>query len=104
MSRVLDLAGLSPGVRVLDAGCGNGLYLRGLRERRARAMGCDLSWGMLRAVTHPALLNADVAALPVRDGAVDVVIAAHMLDLVPDRPAALRELRRVLVPGASAWR
>ena len=27
---VLDLAGLAPGMRVLDAGCGNGLYLRGL--------------------------------------------------------------------------
>jgi SAM-dependent methyltransferase len=55
--------------------------------------------GMLRAVCHPALLNADVGALPVRDGAVDVVLAAHLLDLVPDRAAALRELRRVLVPG-----
>lgn len=54
---------------------------------------------MLRAVSHPSLLNADVAALPVRDGAIDVVLAAHMLDLVPDRPSALRELRRVLAPG-----
>ena len=96
---VLGLAGLSPGMRALEAGCGNGLYLRGLRERRVRAAGCDLSLGMLRTVSHPALLNADVAALPVRDGAVDVVIAAHMLDLVTDRPAAIRELRRVLVPG-----
>ena len=96
---VLGLAGLTPGMRVLDAGCGNGLYLSGLRERRVRAAGCDLSLGMLRTVSHPSLLNADVAALPVREGAVDVVIAAHMLDLVPDRPSALRELRRVLVPG-----
>jgi SAM-dependent methyltransferase len=43
---VLGLAALSPGVRGLDAGCGNGLYLRGLRERRVRAAGCDLSPGM----------------------------------------------------------
>jgi SAM-dependent methyltransferase len=96
---VLGLAGLSPGMRVLDAGCGNGLYLRGLRQRRVRAAGCDRSLGMLRTVSHPALLNADVAALPVRDGAVDIVIAAHMLDLVTDPPAAIHELRRVLVPG-----
>jgi SAM-dependent methyltransferase len=96
---VLELAGLSPGVRVLDAGCGNGLYLRGLRERRVRAAGCDRSLRMLRTVSHPALLNGDVTELPVRDGAVDVVIAAHVLDLVTDRPAAIRELRRVLVPG-----
>lgn len=96
---VLDLAGLSPGLRVLDAGCGNGEYLRGLRDRRVRAVGCDLSAGMLRAASHPALVNADIAALPVRDGAVDAVLAVHMLYHVPDRGAALGELRRVLAAG-----
>jgi cyclopropane fatty-acyl-phospholipid synthase-like methyltransferase len=37
VSWVLGLAGLVSGMRVLDAGCGNGLYLRGLQERRVRA-------------------------------------------------------------------
>jgi SAM-dependent methyltransferase len=96
---VLDLAGLAPGLRVLDAGCGNGLYLAGLRERQVTAVGCDLSPGMLRAAAHPAVLNADLTALPLRDGAVDVALAIHMLYHVPDRPAALRELRRVTAPG-----
>ena len=98
---VLDLAGLRPGARVLDAGCGNGAYLRALRERRIRAVGCDRSPGMLRAAAHPALVNADVTALPVRDGAFGVVLAAHLLDLVPDRGTAIRELRRVLAPGGT---
>lgn len=96
---VLDLARLSPGQRVLDAGCGNGHYLRALAGRHVRAAGCDLSMGMLRSVTHPALLNADVAALPVGDGMFDVVLAVHMLYHVPDRETAIRELRRVLAPG-----
>jgi SAM-dependent methyltransferase len=101
---VLDLAGPSPGMRVLDAGCGNGLYLRGLADRGVTAVGCDLSPGMLRAAAaqaavHPAVLNADVTALPLGDGAVDVALAIHMLYHVPDRPAALRELRRVTAPG-----
>jgi SAM-dependent methyltransferase len=65
---VLDLAGLAPGMRVLDAGCGNGAYLRALAGYPVRAAGCDLSAGMLRAVPCPALFCADVAALPVRDG------------------------------------
>ena len=99
MNWVLDLAALSPGMRVLDAGCGNGLYLRGLRDRGVTAIGCDLSPGMLRAAGQPALLNTDVTALPLRDGAVDVALAVHMLYHVPDRAAALRELRRVTVPG-----
>jgi SAM-dependent methyltransferase len=98
---ILDLARLSPGQRVLDAGCGNGAYLRGLRDRQTRAVGCDLSMGMLRAVSHPALLNADVRELPVRDGAVDIVLANNMLDLVPDRESAIRELRRVLAAGGT---
>ncbi len=33
---VLDLAGVWPGMRVLDAGCGNGIYLRALRETTPR--------------------------------------------------------------------
>ena len=96
---VLGLAGLAPGMRVLDAGCGNGAYLRALAGYPVRAAGCDLSAGMLRAVPYPALFCADVAALPVRDGSFDVVLAAHMLYHVPDRRAAVGELRRVLVPA-----
>ena len=96
---VLSLAGLSPGLRVLDAGCGNGEYLRALAGHAVQAAGCDLSMGMLRSAGHRALLNADIAALPFRDGTFDVVLAVHMLYHVPDRHAAVRELRRVLAPG-----
>jgi SAM-dependent methyltransferase len=98
---VLELAELMPGMRVLDAGCGNGIYLRALRERGVNAVGCDLSPGMLRGIAHQAVVTADVTALPVRDGAFDVVIAAHLLDLVPDRRGAVRELRRALRIGGS---
>jgi SAM-dependent methyltransferase len=96
---VLGLAGLSPGLRVLDAGCGNGVYLRALAGRNVQAVGCDLSAGMLRAAGHPAVACTDVTALPLRSAAFDVVMAIHMLYHVPDRPAAVRELRRVLAPG-----
>lgn len=98
---VLGLAAVSPGLRVLDAGCGNGLYLHGLRERQAAAIGCDLSMGMLRAASQPAVLNADITALPLRDGAVDVALAIHMLYHVPSREAAIGELRRVVAAGGT---
>ena len=98
---VLELAQLTPGMRVLDAGCGNGMYLRAMAARKVRAAGCDLSAGMLRAAGHAAVVNADVTALPARDGAFDVVLAVHMLYHVTDRQAAAHELRRVLVPGGT---
>jgi ubiquinone/menaquinone biosynthesis C-methylase UbiE len=104
---VLALAGATPGMQVLDAGCGNGMYLRALQERGVSAVGCDLSLGMLSGVCgadgagRPALVAADVTALPFEDGTFDVVIAAQVLDLVPDRGVAIRELRRVLAPRGS---
>ena len=96
---VVSLAGLAPGLRVLDVGCGNGEYLRALAGHPVQAAGCDLSMGMLRSAAQRGLLNADVAALPLRDGTFDVVLAVHMLYHVPDRRAAIGELRRVLAPG-----
>jgi len=99
---VLGLAGLEIGFagRVLDVGCGNGMYLRELRSRGVSATGCDLSLGMLSAAApHPALVNADVTQLPFGDRSFDVVLAPHMLYHVEDRVAAVLELRRVLAPG-----
>jgi SAM-dependent methyltransferase len=68
-----------------------------LERRRIRAIGCDLSVGMLSAARpHPRLVNADVTALPFRRHAFDVVLAPHMLYHVADREATAAELRRVL--------
>lgn len=46
-----------------------------------------------------ALVSADATALPLRDGAADVTIAAHMLYHVPEPADALGELRRITRPG-----
>jgi SAM-dependent methyltransferase len=101
---VLGLGEVAAGQRVLDLGCGNGLYLRALGERPGvEAVGCDLSPGMLRAVgPHPALVNGDAMRLPFRTGAFDVVLAPHMLYHVPDPVTAAGEMRRVLRPGGVA--
>jgi SAM-dependent methyltransferase len=121
--RVLDLVAPAAGETVLDVGCGNGLYLAELarREFAGQMFGVDLSPGMLMAarerlgtVAAPAqrrartadgaagsvsLVVADAVALPVRDGAADLVLAMHMLYHVPERELAIRELRRVTRPG-----
>lgn len=97
---VLEISGVTTGLRVLDVGCGNGMYLREMASRRVEAVGCDLSFGMLRSVGHhPKLVNADLITLPMRDESFDIVLAPHMLYHVADRGSAAHELRRVLRPG-----
>lgn len=93
-SWVLGLARLTGGESVLEVGCGNGAYLELMP-----AVGLDSSVGMLsaaRARTQGPLVAGDVTVLPFRDGSFDVVLAAHMLYHVADRPLAMSELRRVL--------
>ena len=63
------------------------------RDGGAQA-GCDRAGSLVVA-----LANADATALPLRDGAADLTLAAHMLYHVPDPAEALRELRRVTRPG-----
>ena len=93
---------------VADFGCGNGFDLRQLVPggRCRHAFGLDLSSGMLRTLEEMArssgrltLIQADAQRLPLRDGGVDVALAMHMLYHVPDVPAAVAELRRIVKPG-----
>jgi SAM-dependent methyltransferase len=110
-ARVVDLAGPASSDTIADIGCGNGMYLAELARRGlpCRVLGVDLSVGMLTAarqrlatVVGPArvaLAGGDATALPLRDGAADLVLAAHMLYHVPEPAGALRELRRVTRPG-----
>jgi ubiquinone/menaquinone biosynthesis C-methylase UbiE len=86
---------------VLDAGCGPGRDTLLLRGRGARAVGLDVSFGMLRAQSLARAVQADMRALPVRDQAVDAVwCQAAMLHVPrPDVPRVLGEFTRVTRPA-----
>lgn len=89
--------------RVLDIGCGPGLYFTKLREVHPDIdyYGVDLMPAML--ANHPAGANrlsvGDVQTLPFAAGLFDVVMANHMLYHVEDVESAIKEIRRVLKPG-----
>jgi ubiquinone/menaquinone biosynthesis C-methylase UbiE len=96
--------------RVLDAACGTGIVTRVAVERYSdlgHVIGVDLNAGMLEVarVHTPATCvpiewrQGDVCALPFPDGRFDVILCQQGLQFVPDPGAALREMRRVLVPG-----
>jgi ubiquinone/menaquinone biosynthesis C-methylase UbiE len=105
-----DQAALRPGERVLDVACGTGVVARGAAERvgsTGRVAALDINPGMLAVArslqtTTGAPIEwheGSVLALPFPDSAFDVVLCQLGLQFFPDRPAALREIRRVLVPA-----
>jgi arsenite methyltransferase len=99
------------GESVLDVGCGCGLdtlVSALLVGARGRAVGLDLTHGMLavahtarnrQGLRHLAFVQGAAEALPFRDEAFDQVISNGVLNLVPDKDAAFREIWRILRPG-----
>lgn len=91
--------------RVLDVGCGTGQLASRVRRNlpHTRVVGCDFSRGMLsraaRRATPPALVQGNALSLPFRDGSFDAVVSTEAFHWFPDPRQALREFRRVLVPG-----
>ena len=102
------VARVRPAERVLDVGCGTGMFAARLAARHPaqRVVGVDVSAGMLAEArrTTAAFPNvrfecAPATALPVADAAFDVVVTASALHYVRDPGAALAEARRVLRAG-----
>ena len=103
----LALLGDVTGKRVLDAGCGPGLYAAELIGRGAQVTGFDHSPRMVEICqarvsqgefrVHD--LGDRIGWLP--DESVDLVLCALAIEYVDDRVAALSELRRVLRPDGA---
>jgi ubiquinone/menaquinone biosynthesis C-methylase UbiE len=105
------VAAMRPGETVLDLGSGAGFDCF-LAARKVGPTGHVIGVDMTDAMLEKARANAeksglsnvefrkgDIEALPVDDGSVDVVISNCVLNLVPDKDRAFREIRRVLRPG-----
>jgi ubiquinone/menaquinone biosynthesis C-methylase UbiE len=108
--RLADLAGVTPGDRVLDVGCGPG-YLTALAAEAAApggsAVGIDPSVPMvdqarrLRGAANCSFEVGRAEALDVPDGAFDVVVSSLAVHHIPEavRATAFAEVFRVLRPG-----
>jgi SAM-dependent methyltransferase len=110
---VVALADPRPGEHVLDVACGTGVVAR-LAARQVgptgNVTGLDLNPGMLAVAASLTASDPSTCApitwreasatdMPLPDGAFDVVYCQLGLQFFPDRPAALREMHRVLGAG-----
>jgi ubiquinone/menaquinone biosynthesis C-methylase UbiE len=89
------------GRAVLEVGCGTGLLLGRIAGFARRAVGVDLSAGMLARARARGLdvVQGSATALPFADGAFDLACAFKVLAHVPELDVALAELARVTRPG-----
>ncbi len=107
----LALASIKPGETVLDLGSGAGFdaFLAAAQVgSTGRVIGVDLTPEMVEQAkanarkggyTNVEFLLGDIEAMPVDSNSVDLVISNCVLNLVPDKAKAFREIYRVLKPG-----
>ena len=104
---LFDHMPIPEGARVLELGCGTGIFWQAVAPRVVttwKVLLTDFSEGMTResrdaTTTLPCGIDvavADAEGIPLHDGTVDVAIANHMLYHVPDVDRTLEEIRRVL--------
>ncbi len=94
--------------QVLDVACGTGALSASLAARLTaggRVLGVDLAPAMLsigrgKSMPDTQFCVGDAVALPVKDGQFDGVVSQQGLQFVPDRAAAVREMRRAARGGA----
>jgi arsenite methyltransferase len=105
----LDLAGLTPGVRVLDLGSGSGtdsFAAAHLVGPTGQVTGIDMTDAqrakadrLRNGATHIRFVDGRLEDLPFDDASFDVVISNGVVNLCPDKARVFAEATRVLAPG-----
>src|ERR1041385_6151808 len=77
--------------RILDAGCGNGIFTVRFAKAGAKVVGLDYSQFLLSQNPHAGLICGDATHLPFPDQSFDAAFEANVLHHVPDRESVIRE-------------
>jgi ubiquinone/menaquinone biosynthesis C-methylase UbiE len=97
------------GLKILDVGCGNGLFVVELAKRGAEVYGVDLSQAALDVAQtrcqranlrhRVSLIKAPASEMPFLESYFDCAICNSVLEHIPDDLAVLKEINRVLKAG-----
>lgn len=92
---------LDPGSRLLDIGCGRGLFLRELAKRGFDTHGTELSLIADKSISDLCTIHVtdSLTSLQFQDNYFDMVILWHVLEHLPDPQETLSEISRILSPG-----
>jgi len=102
---VLDMLRSARGERILDAGCGNGVFTREIIAAGAQVVGLELSFPMLARARKKLSgdpftpVQGDMNRLPFKDHTFDKSMSITAIDFIQDARTAMDELFRVTRPG-----
>lgn len=104
LKMILEAAGDRIEGRILDDGCGVGMYLARMADRGGELHGLEFDAQRARlALEHgPNIVRGASEALPYPDASFDFVLSHEVLEHVESDQAAAREILRVLRPGGRA--
>jgi ubiquinone/menaquinone biosynthesis C-methylase UbiE len=102
---LIEFAGVEPGMRALDVGCGPGALTAQLAARlgAASVAGAEPS-EPFAAACRARLPGVEIVvtaaeSLPFADGSFDATLSQLVVNFIPDAPAGVREMARVTAPG-----
>ena len=113
-ARIVADSGIKPGMKILEVGCGSGAFT--IAAARAAGEGgkvyaLDIQEDMLNklrarlarpensGVRNIEIIQRSAYELPFEDNSLDLVFMVTVLQEIPDKPRALREIKRVLKPS-----
>jgi SAM-dependent methyltransferase len=90
--------------RILENGCGVGMYVEHLSPLGGKVIGLEYDFERATEARRnsPHILNAAGESLPLPSGTFDLVLSHEMLEHVQDDRTAIREMIRALKPGGRA--